>query len=160
MTASTHGTYAFLLMSFFFESLELISGRHKLYARGHPGRRVYLHMTDAFKEPPTRDTTGHRLSPFTALHIRRCLKPFLGTKQFSGLFGLGEKAWAYLVCAWSFGVNLEWNLISLVICVAGILASNRYGITLLKGPFVGAGIKAGLDVCKSLYNAWTRFANE
>jgi hypothetical protein len=142
------------------ESLELISGPRKLYARGHPGRRVYLHVIQTFREPPTKDTTGHRLSPFSALHLRRSLKPFLAAKESPGLLRLAEKTWAYLVCAWSFGVNLEWNLISLIICIAGIVVSIRYGITLLKGPFIGAGIKAALDVCKSLYNAWTRFANE
>jgi hypothetical protein len=143
------------------ESLQLISGPHMLYARGHPGQRVYAHIIETFKEPPTHDTTGHRLSPFSALHLRRCVNGFLRTKEFSGLVGgLVEKAWGYLVCAWSFGVNLEWNLVSLAICIGGFFASVHFGKTVLVGPFIGAGIKAGLDVCKSLYNAWTRFANE
>jgi hypothetical protein len=147
------------------ESLELISGSRRLYVRGHPGRRIFNHLMKTLASPPTRDTTGHRLSPPSALYLHECLRRLTGTRQLSGVVGLIETGLAYLMCSWAFGVNIGWNLISVGVTVTGVIVAllirSKFALgNVLVGAFLGALLKSALDLGKSVYNTFTRFGGE
>jgi hypothetical protein len=142
------------------ESLELVSGAHSLYVRGHPGRRVFKHLREVLDSQPKKDGSGHRLTPPSALYLYQSLRPLTDTRQWHGLFGLIEKLAAYAVCSWAFGVNIEWNLIALVVCGIGLYFSIRSGNKVVIGGFTGALIKTFLDTGKSVYNSLARFGRD
>ncbi len=143
------------------ESMELISGTHRLYVRGHPGKRVFKHLMETLNVPPSKDTTGHRLTPPSALYMNECLKRLTETRQWRGIGGLVEDAFAYLACAWSFGVNIEWNVISVLVSGAGVCVFYfLWNKPWLLSACAGALVKSFLDLGKSLYNTLRRFGGE
>lgn len=143
------------------ESLELISGPRGEYVRGYPGHRIFKHVVTTLAVPPDRDTTGHRLTPPSALNLYECLTRLRNTRQLQGLLGLFGTGLAYFVCALAFGVNVGWNLISVGGTLAGVFISWWYlHDKVFFGAFLGAFLKSTLDLGKSVYNTFTRFGGE
>jgi hypothetical protein len=93
--------------------------------------------------------------------MNECLKCLTNTSQCRGLGGLLESWFAYVTCAWSFGVNVEWNVLSVLISATGVAALHFWwNQPLLLSAFAGALVKTCLDLLKSLYNTLGRFGGE